>query len=106
MKNTFEAVTLSAERIEQIAQDIASGVHGRNTFASKANRDAVFRRVRQLAPDVQWTRGSIRNQLLHPEYVTDAPEFARAQTGFGNTVYRSSWSALYSIYRRVSYGGF
>jgi len=100
-----EFVTLAPERIEALAQAIVVGRNSfrSNTFASKQNRDAVFRRVKELAPNVNWNRRSIRNQLLHPQYVADAEEYLRAQTGFGNTVYRTAWAALYSVRRD---GGF
>ena len=92
-------VTLAPERIEELAQGIVRRLAMENLFASKQNRDAVFRRVKELAPRLKWTRRSIRNQLLHPQYVADAEEYLRAQTGFGNTVYRTSWAALYSVSR-------
>jgi len=43
-------------------------------------------------------RSSTRNQLLHPMYVEDYPrELSAEECGFGNTIYKTHFSVLYSI---------
>jgi hypothetical protein len=68
------------------------------TYISKARRDAKYRELKARGEDVH--RSSIRNQQLHPEYITDAAEEGITyQTGFGNTDYLRMWSVLYTIER-------
>jgi len=68
----------------------------RETYQNRANRD---RRARELKAQgyLGVRRSSIRNQLLHPQYVEDAPEHLRSQTGFGNAVYKTHFAALYHV---------
>lgn len=68
------------------------------TYISKARRDAKYRELKARGEDVK--RSSIRNQQLHPEYITDASEEGITyQTGFGNSDYRRMWGVLYTIER-------
>ena len=66
-------------------------------FAMRANRDAELKRLRAEGRTVR--AGSIRNQNLHPMYVTDAAEVGHGdyETGFGNTDYMTFWPVLYEI---------
>jgi hypothetical protein len=64
-------------------------------YQGKENRD---RRARELkAMGFQVRRGSHRGQMLHPQYVHDADQGMRGQTGFGNTVYHRLWPVLYEV---------
>ena len=68
-------------------------MRNRFLFASKANRDAAYRQH-------GGRRSSIRNQCLHPMYVEDlrgTPE--AADTGIGNTVYKTLFGVLYILER-------
>lgn len=68
----------------------------RNLYMSKANRDAAFK----LAGGTKagYHKRSIRNQNLHPQYVTDYPEkLSATDCGFGNTLYQTSFGVLYSF---------
>jgi hypothetical protein len=67
------------------------------TFEKKENRDKVYRKLKELGYRV--SRGSIRNQLLHPEYVAEYRNMlTEAEKGFGNTLYRTHFAALYDVY--------
>jgi hypothetical protein len=67
-------------------------------YISKARRDARYRELKAQGQDVR--RTSVRNQQLHPQYITDAAEEGITyQTGFGNSDYRRFWSVLYGIER-------
>ena len=74
-------------------------------YMNKANRDAAFK---AMSPEDRRThrRTSWRNQLLHPMYVEDYEKetghtLAKEDKGFGNTVYRTHFSVLYEIVKRV-----
>ncbi len=69
----------------------------RHTFMNKANRDRRYRELKaQGVPNLR--RYSFRNQLLHPMYVEDWPhEISRADRGFGNTIYKTHFAALYIV---------
>lgn len=64
-------------------------------YQSKELRDAEAKRLQGLGFEVR--RRSVRNQQLHPQYIEDAPQHLRNQTGFGNTVYTMMWSVLYEV---------
>ena len=58
-------------------------------------------RARELrAQGYNVKRSSLRNQLLHPQYVDDFTGPERADTGFGNTVYKTLFGVLYIIETR------
>jgi hypothetical protein len=65
-------------------------------YAEKANRDA---RAKQLKADgCHVRRGSIRGQLLHPQYVEDRKQgLSDAERGFGNTIHKTHWPVLYRV---------
>jgi len=85
---TYDAHKLSAAEYADLFCS-----RGRLTFQDKKLRDEVFRILRKR--NVKCRKTSIRNQLLHPEYVADYE--GRVETGFGNTMYKTHFSALYSI---------
>ena len=63
----------------------------------KENRDQFWA---SLSKEVkaQHKRRSTRNQLLHPMYVEDWPTpLSKEDKGFGNNLYRTYFSVLYSI---------
>ena len=72
--------------VEGYAAHVRARGHG--TFQSRALRDQVWRLT-------GGRRTSIRNQELHPEYVTDY--VGTVHSGLGNTQYRTFWSVLYQI---------
>jgi len=65
-------------------------------FMVKENRDKEAKRLKEKGYQVK--RSSIHNQLLHPMYVEDYPrEITLEEKGFGNTIYQTHFSVLYSI---------
>ena len=61
-------------------------------FMNRQNRDRAWKAAGKPGP-----RASHRNQLLHPQYVEDYPDTAaRADTGFGNGVYKTHFAVLYT----------
>lgn len=70
------------------------------TFMVKANRDRFWRNLSKEAK-TKLRRTSMRNQLLHPMYVDDYPRaLSKEETGFGNTLYRTYFSAIYLIEKK------
>jgi len=68
----------------------------RETYMRKENRDARYRELKAQGKKVKKT--SIRNQLLHPQYVKDWPnELSAEDKGFGNTIYKTPFSVLYMV---------
>ena len=66
------------------------------TFMKKENRDVRFKELKTQGYKI--TRTSTRNQLLHPMYVKDYPrETSQVEKGFGNPIYKTHFSHLYSI---------
>ncbi|RKY29348.1 MAG: hypothetical protein DRP74_08940 [Candidatus Omnitrophota bacterium] len=59
-------------------------------FMSRAKRDKAWRKAGKPG-----RRNSVRNQLLHPQYVEDYQGQA-VDTGFGNTMYKTHFRVLYS----------
>lgn len=84
-------VTKTESSVEELAEAVRSRGSGR--FKSKETRDAVVRMLHKWGYSV--TRGSIRGQNLHPEYVTDY--VGSYYTGFGNTDYQTYWPVLYEL---------
>ena len=65
-------------------------------FMDRKKRDAEFKRLKAKGFNVR--RSSTRNQLLHPMYVEDYPhDISEEQKGFGNNIYKTYFSVLYSI---------
>lgn len=66
-------------------------------FMNRQNRDKAFKEMQgQGITNIH--KSSIRNQLLHPQYVEDWPyPLSQAERGFGNTIYKTHFSVLYSI---------
>ena len=61
-------------------------------FMNRQNRDKAWRFAGKPGP-----RTSIRNQLLHPQYVADyANKAIQDDNGIGNTHYKTLFSVLYS----------
>ena len=61
-------------------------------FMNMANRNKAWREAGKPG-----RRTSIRNQLLHPQYVADFPDKeAQADNGLGNTLYKTHFAVLYS----------
>ncbi len=65
------------------------------TYMKKEARD---RRILELkAQGYKVRKTSIRNQLLHPMYINDYPhKLSDEDRGFGNTLYKTFFSVLYS----------
>jgi len=62
-------------------------------YCKKENRD---RRARELrAQGYRVRRYSLRNQLIHPEYIRDYEGYY--ETGFGNSYYRTPFSVVYCL---------
>jgi len=62
------------------------------TFMNRQNRDRAWK-----AAGKPGHRTSIRNQLLHPQYVRDFPDKAiQADNDVGNCYYKTYFPALYS----------
>jgi hypothetical protein len=65
-------------------------------WMKKENRDAEYKKLKAQGLKVRKT--SIRNQLLHPQYVNDWPHpLSDADKGFGNTIYKTHFAVLYGI---------
>lgn len=68
-------------------------------YESMQKRDQRYEHLRaqRLSP----RRSSVRNQQIHPMYVTDVAERMREEgtleTGFGNTQYQTFFSVLYEV---------
>jgi hypothetical protein len=66
------------------------------TFMKKENRDAKARELKNQG--INFKKRSWSNQQLHPQYVNDYPyELAKEDCGFGNTVYKTVFSKIYTI---------
>jgi hypothetical protein len=70
--------------------------NGHLLFQKKENRD---RRAKELKSQGYTVfRSSIRNQLLHPQYIEDwGEEISEADRGIGNTIYKTHFAALYHL---------
>ena len=64
-------------------------------FKDMKNRNIKAKKLISQGYSVK--KSSIRNQLLHPEYVEDEAEYLREQIGLGNTVYKTPYSVLYEV---------
>ena len=65
-------------------------------FMDRKKRDEEFKRLKAEGHNV--CRRSTRNQLLHPMYVEDYPQkISEADKGFGNNLFRTHFSVLYTI---------
>jgi hypothetical protein len=92
MKETImQAVTKEAKTIAQYADDVQW--RRRGSFQFKATRDEVAKHLKSLG--IPTRKGSIRNQLMHPEYITDY--VGSYETGFGNTDHRTHFAAVYTL---------
>ncbi len=68
-------------------------------YMDKGNRDKAYKDMKARGCKVRKT--SIQNQLLHPMYVEDWPHPLSAEDkGFGNTIYKTHFSILYSVESR------
>lgn len=65
----------------------------RELYMKKENRDARAKVLRKQGFKV--SRGSYRNQQMHPEYIRDWE--GEVHTGFGNTQYRTWFTAVYEV---------
>lgn len=66
-------------------------------FMKKENRDRVAREILQRT-GIKHRKSSIKNQLLHPQYVEDWPHtLSDDDYGFGNTIYKTHFSMLYIL---------
>jgi len=65
-------------------------------YADRKNRDARFAELKAQGV-IGLYRSSVRNQLLHPEYVKDADPVAQADNQLGNTRYKTYWAVLYEV---------
>jgi len=66
-------------------------------YMNRKNRDARYRELTNQYGKSNVSRSSIRNQLLHPQYVVDFTGPEKNDTGFGNTVYKTYFKALYIV---------
>jgi hypothetical protein len=65
-------------------------------YRIRANRDAEAKRLRAEGYSVRLS--SSRNQLLHPMYVEeDRANLRPEEYGFGNTIYKTHYAALYTL---------
>jgi hypothetical protein len=66
-------------------------------FMRKENRDKAFKEmIEQGITNIR--KCSISNQLMHPMYIEDWPyPLSQADKGFGNTIYQTHFSKIYSI---------
>lgn len=70
------------------------------TYMNKQNRD---QRAKELTGQgIRTKKGSVRNQRLHPMYIKDytkvtGHELTQADKGFGNTLYQTFFSAIYTL---------
>ncbi len=67
------------------------------SFQNKANRDRAAKELK--AQGYQVRVSSHRNQLMHPRYISDYefPEYARENSGFGNTIYKTHFPVVYHL---------
>ena len=65
------------------------------TYQNRATRDSKARELKAAGYKVR--RSSVRNQLLHPQYVDDYKGPEKNDTGLGNTVYKTHFSVLYIV---------
>ena len=64
-------------------------------YIKKEARDNKVKELKTQGYKVK--RTSIRNQLMHPEYITDYPyKISDSDRGFGNELYKTYFSVLYS----------
>lgn len=61
-------------------------------FLSREKRDEAYN-----AAGRRGRRGVVRNQQLHPMYVEDFEGPEKDDRGFGNTVYKTHFSKLYTL---------
>ncbi len=67
-------------------------------YLDKGKCDAMFKELQRDYPDVTWRKGSVRNQLLHPQYVEDYPRvLTQEERGFGNNLYKTYFKVLYEV---------
>ena len=64
-------------------------------YMHKENRDARARELKAQGYTVK--KRSMRNQLMHPQYIRDYPGPEKYDTGFGNTVYQTHFSCVYIV---------
>jgi hypothetical protein len=65
-------------------------------YSKKELRDIRAKELKEQGYTV--TRSSIRNQQLHPMYVTDLRAgLSQADCGFGNTIYKTFFAVLYNV---------
>lgn len=76
----------------------------RANYMNKENRDKA---LKNMLPEEKkrHKKSSIRNQLLHPMYILDYEKetgivLTEADKGFGNTIYKTQFAAIYSIEER------
>lgn len=87
---------------------MASAVSGK-LFMKKENRDRVWKSIPKEERK-RYRRTSVRNQLLHPMYVSDYEEvtghvLTDEEKGFGNTLYKTYFSVLYEIAEKIQFLG-
>jgi len=60
------------------------------------NRNAFAKKMKNEGRIV--IKSSIRNQLLHPQYIEDMKDTISVKDkGFGNTIYKTHFSVLYKV---------
>ena len=65
-------------------------------YMNQVNRNQKAKELQSQGYRVR--KSSIRNQLLHPQYVEDYPrQLSPNECGFGNTIYKTHFSALYEV---------
>lgn len=65
------------------------------TFMNKQNRDNKYKELKASGFNV--IKRSIRNQLTHPQYISDFEGDEKYDTGIGNTVYKTHFDVLYIV---------
>ena len=66
-------------------------------FAKRENRDKKYRELKGSGLK-EVRRSTVRNQQLHPQYVEDLKNgISKAETGFGNSLYKTKFNVLYVV---------
>ena len=73
-------------------------------YMRKENRDKAYMTIPKEERK-NFKRSSIRNQLLHPQYVEDYEQvtgnkLSSADKGFGNQIYKTHFVVLYELTER------
>jgi hypothetical protein len=65
------------------------------SYKSLKNRNRMAKKLKAAGHQVR--RYSLRNQLVHPQYIEDEANDLKGQTGFGNQVYKTHYPVIYIV---------